>query len=119
MKRFRFIRTKGGRIIDTTKTQVEIDNGAGFEQLIIKGTNEVIVVEKESENILDLIQVGDLVKFIGKGICCLVCSIDEVCVCDYAHIHRPKEYITEIYTKQGNDYILVARKNGKGEWEVL
>ncbi len=68
-------------------------------------------ITAESDNILDLVDAGDLVE-IDYGIeTCTekVCQPDRVRKCN----------VVAIYTKQSNDYILVARKNDNGGWALV
>lgn len=75
---------------------------------------------KDSENILDLVEVGDLVL----GVVEMFNDYGEIVLNDKLFEVEDKimlkeiKVIKEIYTKQGRNYILVAEKKEKG-WEVL
>lgn len=103
----RYIRTKDGKIIKII-----------YNCKIIKCKNKIIVKDyygethyhnaKISKNIEDLITIGDLIEF-RNGHSYKV----EGKLTNY-----DKQCISKLYTKQGNNYILVARKEN-GEWRVL
>lgn len=65
-------------------------------------------IEKQADTIDDLIMDGDLVH---DSECDEMFFIDNYTIFDYGAFD-------ELYTKQGNNYILVARKEN-GEWRVI
>lgn len=75
---------------------------------------------KTGETIEDLIMMNDLVKEMDED---GYSWLDEVNPCYFENgklCKGEKELITELYLKQGNDYILVARKeDGKGELKLV
>lgn len=134
----RYIRLKNGKIIDFNnvwiketfdknsihfrpKEVVEKMN-ANYYESYLKNTKGSDIVA-ESDNILDLMQVGDLICYEPKH---TVLNQDNY---DYIHDKDERDDIIEfinnnirlfkaLYTKQGNDFILVARKT-ENEWEVI
>lgn len=135
----RYIRTKNGMIFEN----IPLNSREIEEGLVIKGNkifnkywyepsfekfyvqyDEIGTIEKEADTIEELIMVGDLVCFDGficyvyieKGSNRLFVWYPE----EEVMVYLDKNYdgITELYTKQGNNYILVARKEN-GEWRVL
>lgn len=104
----RYIRTKDGKIIDTK--EMIIINGTlfcGDDKFNNKAEllNEII---KKADTIEDLIMDGDLAH---DSECDEMFFIDNFTIFDYGAFD-------ELYTKQNNDYILVARKEN-GEWRVI
>lgn len=101
----RYIRTNKGHIykwLDTDKIWFGTPNICTKETTPLFADSEEKVIAK-SDNIKDLIMVGDLV-FDKHG--CLVYITDETWLCwckKFLNIHK-------IYTKQGDNYILVWDK---------
>lgn len=95
----RYVRTKDGNIIDTKWNRG--DYVSAFIK-IHKG------IDKTSDTIKKLIKAGDLVRIENR-----LFEVDE-----YLLKYKQDFEITELYTKQGNNYILVARKEN-GEWIIL
>lgn len=96
----RYIRTKDGKIIDCE------------QHCCLLGVITIDEIIKQSDTIEKLIEVGDLTErgFVGE-----LLSNGFITNDDHFHLFM---FITELYTKQGNNYILVARKED-GEWRVL
>ncbi len=64
------------------------------------------IIKKESDNIVDLLEVGDLIEFQVNGKRAGIVEVEE-----YNLINsHDEETITKIYTKQGDNYILEWRK---------
>lgn len=104
----RYIRTKDNKIFDSTKPieQAFTKNGCGGFRIMpnIKGA------VKEADTIEELIEVGDLINRNG-----IINYCDDE---DYIMSSIKFAEITELYTKQGRNYILVA-ENINGEWSVI
>lgn len=117
-----YIRLRNGQLFDTTKVHIKKEEWALESSLeILKNghiyyyfTKDIIA---ESDNILDLIQVGDLIRFefmtddydYHKG----TIMLDKFS--DYMETLKDDmkdDYIDllELYTKQGDNYILVWDK---------
>lgn len=117
----RFIRTKDGKIFDLQAVNHSIRHAK-----IRKVNNGDIEIIKEADTIEELIEVGDLVKFGGSGSHRIVSSYyfkpnkerDYTSFKDYEGVIYDTQYITELYTKQDRNYVLVAEKVD-GEWRVL
>lgn len=114
----RYIRTKDGKIKDLKVLRYAFEksyfpNQKDYEDLL---QSPII---KTADTIEELIKVGDLVKFGGTGSHTFVSVLrDKTSFYDYWGCIKEYQYITELYTKQGNDYILVAKKEN-GEWRVI
>lgn len=126
----KYIRTKDGKIFDLEKENYivngsdlilhrqyetcggpEIKPGQMFVTsiAIIQKHNEYIFVgsiKKESDNITDLLEVGDLIEFQVNGKRAGIVEIEEYNIIN----SHDNETITKIYTKQDNNYILEWRK---------
>ena len=130
----RYVRTEDGRLFDTSvETIIENILYPRNEEVFLKCVNVKKEIANTSDNIEDLIEVGDLVEvnvdgnllpvYNGKGFIYENEEKDERVIMDklgiiHAISNRKNINILSIYTKQGDNYILVARKNEKG-WEVL
>lgn len=137
----RYIRLMNNKIYDTQKKQKTLNNnkyhlidGMVIEQYYESYSNEfgdycetpefrnLGCIKKESNNILDLIELGDLVsvnwtdcendkyprEVVGVGDNYI--NVDN----DFYEDDKYEDhtnYITELYIKQGNDYILVWNKD--------
>lgn len=119
----RYIRTKDGKIFEGAVIETELYNSSFYNDRIGEQTfysqkmnrwgfvNDIIA---ESDNILDLIQVGDLIEddYIDSILFVKSSTInffkDEI---ENYNSKIPEDLgITKIYTKQGNNYILVWNK---------
>lgn len=101
----RYIRTKDGKIFDFKKVWIKTI-WEEWEQKEIERLNDEFIkdnrltVIKQADTIEELIEVGDLVK-IGNGLF----EVDEF------HLEYKEDFeITELYTKQGRNYVLVWTK---------
>lgn len=125
----RYIRTKDGKIFDTKN---ETNSIVLRDLNDISKREEAIVSEhfgnicgilkkdiiKQADTIEELIEVGDLVKFGGSGSHRIVSSYyfkpnkerDYTSFKDYEGVIYDTQYITELYTKQGRNYVLVWTK---------
>lgn len=97
--------SKGKCFYNNKKTENDITNTSDNILSLIKNKDLIKLADNDLvyEVIENNIEVDGTIKIDSRE---LNCDIDEL------------SYITKIYTKQGNNYILVARKNKKG-WEVL
>lgn len=114
----RYIRTKDGKIFDICRDYI-YDKYDYYRA--IKDCYEIL---KEADTIEELIEVGDLVfdDEEDSSFCFIVNRIYKkygvICFEGEFKCSRYADMITEFYTKKGNDYILVAKKE-KGEWRVI
>lgn len=120
----RFIRTKNGKIIDTTKFENVYYNELGYLILESEDTNYCInddEIINQADTIEELTEFGDLVglRFLSTISNQFVVKFPngERAIGNYAFDYAMSKAV-ELYTKQGNDYILVAKKE-KGEWRVI
>lgn len=118
----RYIRTKDGKIYDTTRVEndlfltenivhdyvihndflIMIFRKADYYDKYNYGASVLGFVDKQSDNIIDLIEVGDLVEFTYKGE-----RIGIIEIASYDVNSPDNKNVIKIYTKKGNDYILV------------
>lgn len=126
----RYVRTKNNYLIDFCKQKGDfiIEDEVLFEKDQLFGKTFFGIIAKTSDNILDIVEVGDLVQtdFYKSPLLVIEKGYDKKFHCSYLELTFFKFYldkieereIIELYTKQGDNYILVARKTEKG-WEVL
>lgn len=122
----RYIRTKDGKIIPTKRLKKNDDNE--FWVLNEFGIGTYIIdttfIINQADTIEELIEVGDLYFYNIKLTDRKVENQFDILGLTYdkdimlAKIRAGQIELTSLYTKQGNDYILVARKE-KRKWRVL
>lgn len=100
----RFIRTKANKFYDLSRHNTII--GKEYLQLYLNKKSVVLLIPledivAESDYINDLIQVGDIVKAEKFNYCIGIEKDPEF---------KGYDYVNKIYTKQGDNYILVWDK---------
>lgn len=104
----RYIRTKDGKIFD-----LQAVNHSVRHAKIRKVNNGDIEIVKQADTIEELIEVGDLVKMkteAGLDMIINVFSLIKTGEMAFQKIYKNYEDITELYTKQGRNYVLVWTK---------
>lgn len=126
-----FIRTKDGKIIDLNNIDLNTQLNDKEYYDIRSQKFELIKVVKQADTIEELIKVGDLVRadYDITFICDdpehhnhlfeidFINEADDLCNLDL-DFEIEKDKITELYTKQGRNYMLVAEKID-GEWRLV
>jgi len=111
----RYIRTKDGKIIPSERLEKNSNNEFWVLNEFEIGTYiiDYDFIIKQADTIEELIMVGDLVRLEKFGM------LESEEWEEWEVIYNAfNNVITELYTKQGNNFILVARKEN-GEWRVI